>query len=194
MKLVFATHNQNKFEEVKKLMPEYVELVSLDDIGCHEEIPETGKTLEENAKIKANHVTSKYGLPCFSDDTGLFIDALNGEPGVFSARYAGEDKNTQANIEKVLQELKGVTNRDAYFKTMLVLNIETKSFIFEGRIDGTITLAPKGNKGFGYDPIFMPNNRKMTFAELPLTVKNHIGHRGIALGKLVQFLKSYPND
>ncbi|MFI2742412.1 non-canonical purine NTP diphosphatase [Zhouia sp. PK063] len=189
MKLVFATHNENKLKEVKALMPAYIELLSLTDIGCHEEIPETAETIEGNAKIKADYVTQKYNLNCFADDTGLLIDALNGEPGVYSARYAGEEKNAEANMAKVLNNLKNKTNRNAHFKTVIALNIANQQFMFEGVVFGNITTEKHGIKGFGYDPIFKPEHHDKTFAELPLSIKNTISHRGLATKKLIDFLK-----
>jgi len=190
MKLVFATHNVNKYEEVKLLMPEHIELVSLDMIGCHHEIPETGETLEENAQIKADFVTSNYGHACFSDDTGLLVDALNGAPGVYTARYAGEEKDAEANMDKLLRNLTQSTNRDAHFKTVIALNIDVKNYIFDGVVEGTIHKGKQGSKGFGYDPIFIPNGYDKTFAELPLSIKNKISHRGRAIQKLIAFISS----
>jgi len=189
MKLVFATHNKNKFNEVKKLVPDSIALVSLTDIGCFDEIPETGRTLEENARIKANYVTKNYGLSCFADDTGLLVDALNGEPGVYSARYAGEQKNANDNMNKLLLELKNETNRTARFKTIISLNINEKNYLFEGIAEGEITPEKYGAEGFGYDPIFRPQGYEKTFAELPLETKNRIGHRGKAIQKLLAYLR-----
>ncbi|MUH36404.1 non-canonical purine NTP diphosphatase [Zobellia amurskyensis] len=189
MKLVFATHNKNKFNEVKTLIPKHIELVSLTDIGCFDEIPETGITLEENAHIKADYVTKNYGLSCFADDTGLLVDSLNGEPGVYSARYAGENKNSDDNMNKLLENLKGKNSRAAHFKTVIALNINEKKHVFSGIVEGSITQEKKGDKGFGYDPIFQPNGYKTTFAELPLDTKNSISHRGRAMRKLIDFLQ-----
>ncbi len=188
MKLVFATHNQNKFEEVKKLVPQYVKLVSLDGIGCHKEIPETGKTLEENAQIKADYVALNYGLPCFSDDTGLLVNALNGAPGVYSARYAGEEKNADKNMDKLLLELQPHEDRTARFETVIALNLHSKQYLFKGIVHGTITRQKKGSKGFGYDPIFQPEGLDLTFAELSMDLKNNISHRARAIAHLVEFL------
>ncbi len=193
MKLVFATHNENKFNEVKVLLPQYIELISLTDLGCHENIPETAQTLEGNAKIKADYVTKKYGLPCFADDTGLLVDALNGAPGVYSARYAGAQKNASDNMSKLLSELKGIENRFAKFQTSIALNINTESIFFEGVAEGEITASRHGQQGFGYDPIFQPKGYQKTFGELPLKVKNQISHRGRAIQKLVAYLKQYPS-
>ena len=189
MKLVFATHNKNKLDEVKALVPSHIELVSLTDIGCFDEIPETGSTLEENAQLKADYVTKNYGLPCFADDTGLLVDALNGEPGVFSARYAGEGKNADDNMNKLLTKLKDHPNRAAHFKTAIALNLNEKKHMFEGIVEGHITLQKTGDGGFGYDPIFQPKGYKKTFAEIPLETKNRISHRGLAIQKLLDFLR-----
>ena len=193
MKLVFATHNANKFNEVKVLFPEYIELISLTDLDCHEDIPETAETLEGNAKIKADYVTKNYGLPCFADDTGLLVDALNGAPGVYSARYAGEQNNASDNMTKLLSELKGVANRSARFQTSIVLNLNKERVFFDGVVEGKITTFKSGEKGFGYDPIFQPNGYQKTFGELPLKIKNKISHRGRAIQKLVAYLQQYPS-
>lgn len=155
-----------------------------------EEIPETGATLEENAKIKADYITKNYGFDCFSDDTGLLIDALNGEPGIYSARYAGHQKNAQENMAKVLDELHDESNRDAHFKTVIHLNLNGEGHIFEGVVNGEITKEQHGTGGFGYDPIFKPKGFDQTFGELPLNVKNSVSHRARAVQKLVEFLKS----
>ncbi len=193
MKLVFATHNQNKFKEVKVLLPPYIELVSLTDIGCHDEIPETGETLKENAQIKSDFVTTNYGLPCFSDDTGLLVDALNGAPGVYSARYAGEHKNADANMNKILSELENKTSRSARFETVIALNLKEENIHFTGVAEGKITKSKSGQKGFGYDPIFQPKGYDKTFAELPLEVKNEISHRGKAIKQLIAYLHKLPS-
>ncbi|MEM9647787.1 MAG: non-canonical purine NTP diphosphatase [Bacteroidota bacterium] len=190
MKIVFATHNAHKLREVQQLLPEHIQLLSLDVIGCMEEIPETGSTLEENAKIKADHITEKYGMNCFSDDTGLLIDALEGAPGVYSARYAGAQKNAVDNMSKVLGELNGISERSAYFKTVIHLNLNGQCHVFEGKVHGTITETAKGDQGFGYDPIFKPEGYQKTFGELPSSIKNSISHRGRAIQKLVAFLKN----
>ncbi len=189
MKLVFATHNQNKLNEVKTLLPSYIELVSLIDIGCGDEIPETAETLEGNAQLKADFVTEHYGLPCFADDTGLLVDALHGAPGVYSARYAGEQRSAADNMNKLLDELQGKRTRSACFKTVIALNLVQESILFSGMVEGNITYEKKGAKGFGYDPIFQPNGYDKTFAELPLDLKNKIGHRGKAVQKLIAYLK-----
>ncbi len=190
MKLVFATHNYHKLREVQQLLPNSIQLLSLNDIGCQDEIPETGLTLEENAKIKADFVTQTYGLDCFSDDTGLLVDALDGRPGVFSARYAGAQKSTKDNMIKLLGELDGKNNREAHFKTAIHLNLKGTSHIFEGSVHGIITESEKGTGGFGYDPIFMPDGYDKTFGELSAEAKNTISHRGRAIQKLAHFLKN----
>lgn len=190
MKLVFATHNRNKFAEVKKLIPVHIDLVSLTDIGCTEEIPETGKTLEENARIKADYVTENFDLPCFADDTGLLVDALHGAPGVFSARYAGEQKSSEDNIDKLLAALKGKNNRKARFTTVIALNLNKERHSFTGSVDGEIVMEKQGDGGFGYDPLFRPANYEKTFAELSVATKNRIGHRGKAIEQLICFLKN----
>ncbi len=189
MTLVFATHNSNKLYEVQKLLPNGIKILSLDEINCFEEIPETGKTLEENAKLKADYVTRNFGLPCFADDTGLLVDSLNGAPGVLSARYAGGQKSADDNITKLLMNLASKDNREAKFKTVIALNVNNESQIFEGVVEGDITYSKKGKNGFGYDPIFRPKNYSDTFAELPLNIKNEIGHRGKAIRKLVEYLQ-----
>ncbi|NDV16995.1 non-canonical purine NTP diphosphatase [Muricauda sp. TY007] len=189
MKLVFATHNDHKLKEVQQLLPENIELLSLKDIECFDEIPETGDTLEENAKIKADFVTQTHGLNCFSDDTGLLVDALDGAPGVYSARYAGEQKSAKDNMAKLLSKLKGENDRAAHFKTVIHLNLQGNSYSFEGIVEGVITEAECGSGGFGYDPIFKPNGFDKTFGELPSETKNAISHRGRAIQKLVDFLK-----
>lgn len=193
-KLVFATHNDHKLREVQELLPKSIELLSLKDIGCDHEIPETGHTLAENAKIKADFVTNTYGLDCFSDDTGLLVDALDGRPGVYSARYAGEQKNAEDNMDKLLTELQGETNRKANFKTVIHLNLNGGGHTFEGVVDGMITDKKYGKKGFGYDPIFQPDGYENTFGELSPETKNTISHRGRAIQKLVEFLKNTVNS
>lgn len=189
MKIVFATNNLNKLEEVQDLLP-FFNVKGLKDIGCFEEIAETGTTLKENAIIKAAYVKEKFGLNCISDDTGLEVEALDGAPGVYSARYAGEPANTEKNIEKLLQTLEGKSNRKAQFKTVIALELDNEQFIFEGVCKGTIIDHRVGTKGFGYDPIFKPNNSNKTFAEMTLEEKGKISHRGIAIQKLVNFLQT----
>ncbi len=188
MKLVFATNNLNKLREVQALVPPQIELVSLTDIGCTEDIPETSATIEGNAKQKTQYIKEHYGLDCFADDTGLEVNALNGAPGVYSARYAGDDKNADANMHKLLEGLKGTENRKAQFKTVISLELNGKQELFTGICEGTITHEKRGEGGFGYDPIFLPKGYSETFAELPLLEKNKIGHRGKAVQQLIQFL------
>ena len=190
MKLVFATHNQNKFDEVKVLIPKHIELASLTDIGCTKEILETGTTLEQNAQLKSDYVTKKYGLNCFSDDTGLLVNTLDGAPGVYSARYAGEEKSAEANMKKLLEELVNKKDRSARFETAISLNWFGKNYLFNGIVEGKITHKKHGDKGFGYDPIFRPLGFEKTFAELPLEIKNKISHRGMATQQLIDFLKN----
>lgn len=190
MKLVFATNNKNKILEVQQLLPENIEIISLESIGCFEEIPETADTIEENAIMKANYVSQKYGYDCFADDTGLEVDALNGEPGAFSARYAGEQRNADDNMDKLLDELSHKPNRNAQFKTVIALNINGKQHLFTGIARGKITLNKTGNQGFGYDPIFKPEGYEATFAQLSLEEKGVISHRGKATEQLIAFLKN----
>jgi XTP/dITP diphosphohydrolase len=190
MKLVFASHNQNKVNEIKSLLPKSVEVLSLTDIGFVDEIDETGLTLDENSKIKAKAVLKKTGYFCFADDTGLEIEALNYEPGVFSARYAGNQKNDSENIEKVLLNLQGITNRNARFRTVITLLIGQDEYYFEGRVDGKIIMEKRGEFGFGYDPIFIPADESRTFAEMTLEEKNQFSHRARAFQKMIEFLKN----
>lgn len=190
MKIVFASNNKNKITEIQQLLPKTIELLSLEDIGCLEEIPETADTIEGNAILKADYVTKKYGFDCFADDTGLEIEALNGEPGVYSARYAGEQRSSEDNMNKVLTGLATKNNRKAYFKTVITLNYKGKQHLFTGIANGTITNEKSGDKGFGYDPIFQPDGYHETFAELPIAIKNKISHRGLAVQKLIHFLKN----
>lgn len=189
MQLVFATHNQNKFKEVQKLIPTHVQLLSLTDIGCHDDIPETGSTLSENARLKADYVAKNYALPCFADDTGLLVDVLNGAPGIYSARYAGAQKNAEDNMNKLLAQLEGQSNRSARFTTIIALRLDNEDLFFEGSVAGEITLKKNGTAGFGYDPIFRPSGYQETFAQLPLATKNKIGHRGKAIQNLLDYLK-----
>ncbi|SFO27505.1 XTP/dITP diphosphohydrolase [Paenimyroides ummariense] len=190
MKIIFASNNKNKVQEIQNQVPKSIQIVTLEEIGCTEEIAETGKTLEENAIIKANYVTEKYGLPCFADDTGLEIDALNGEPGVYSARYSGEDKNADKNMDLVLQKLGTSTNRKAQFKTVIALNINNQQHLFTGIVKGDIRNEKTGTNGFGYDPIFEPENLGKTFAEMTIDEKNKLSHRGRAVEKLIKFLSN----
>ena len=189
MELVFATNNHNKIKEVQVLMPKHITIVSLKDIGCFEDIPENQDTIKGNAIEKVMYVVDNYGYDCFADDTGLEVEVLNGEPGVYSARYAGEKRNANDNMKKLLQNLEGKTNRSAQFTTVIALNINNKLSTFTGLCKGEITNTKSGKKGFGYDPIFKPNGHKETFAEMPLEEKNTISHRGKAIIKLVDFLK-----
>ena len=190
MKLVFASNNKNKIAEIQQQVGSRFEIVSLEDIGCFVDIPETAETIEGNAILKANYVTENYGLPCFADDTGLEIEALNNEPGVYSARYAGEQKNPEDNMNLVLQKLENQTNRKAQFKTIITLNIDDEQHLFEGIVKGEITTEKSGNQGFGYDPIFQPEGFSTTFAEMTMEQKAVISHRGIAVQKLINFLSN----
>ncbi len=188
--LVFATSNKNKVLEVKKLLGEnsIFEIKSLSEMSINEDIPETGNTIEANAIQKATYLYEKYKMNCFAEDTGLFIDSLNGEPGVYSARYAGEESDSEKNMKKVLDKLKDNTKRTARFITVIALIIDGKITTFEGKIEGEITKSKSGTQGFGYDPIFKPNGYNLTFAELGLEIKNEISHRALATKKLVEHL------
>jgi XTP/dITP diphosphohydrolase len=190
MQLVFASNNKNKILEIQSMLPDTIKILSLESIGCHEEIPETADTIEGNAILKANYVTRNYGYDCFADDTGLEVDSLNGEPGVFSARYAGEQRNAEDNMNKLLETLSDKDNRKAQFKTIIALNLNNKQHLFTGIARGEITLEKKGNQGFGYDPIFKPEEYQETFAQLSLDTKNKISHRGKATLQLIDFLKA----
>lgn len=189
MQLVFASNNKNKILELQSMLPDTITILSLESIGCFEDIPETADTIEGNAILKANYVSEKYGYECFADDTGLEIDALKGEPGVYSARYAGEQRNADDNMNKVLENLSDTNNRKAQFKTVIALNIDGKQHLFTGIAPGEITLEKIGNQGFGYDPIFRPLQYQETFAQLSLDIKNKISHRGKATQQLIDFLK-----
>lgn len=189
MQLVFASNNKNKILEIQSILPDTIEILSLESIGCYEDIPETATTIEGNAILKANYVTQKYGYNCFADDTGLEVDSLNGEPGVYSARYAGEQRNSDDNMNKLLECLSDKSNRKAQFKTVIALNLNGKQHLFTGIARGEITLEKSGNQGFGYDPIFKPEEYQETFAELSLDIKNKISHRGKATQLLIDFLK-----
>jgi XTP/dITP diphosphohydrolase len=188
MQLVFASNNKNKIKEIQALVPDTIQIISLEDIGCTEDIPETADTIEGNAILKANYITSNYGYNCFADDTGLEVDALNGAPGVYSARYAGEQKDANDNMDKLLSELKDTTNRNANFKTVICLNLNGTQQLFTGIITGTIIDEKIGTNGFGYDPIFIAEGHQKTFAELSLEEKATISHRGIAVQQLIRFL------
>lgn len=189
MKICFATHNENKLREINQILSNF-EIVGLNDIGCHEEIPETGTTLEENSKIKAGFVTNNYGIACFADDTGLEVEALDGAPGVYSARYAGSQRDNKANINLLLKNLENHSNKSARFRTVITLNLEGETHQFEGIVNGTIVSELKGEEGFGYDPIFVPDGYDQTFAEMSAEAKNTISHRGRAVAKLVEFLEN----
>ena len=189
MKLVFASNNKNKIQEIQALVPNSIQILSLEEIGCTEDIPETANTIEGNAILKANYVTEKYGYDCFADDTGLEVDALNGAPGVYSARYAGEQKDVNDNMDKLLTELKNESNRKANFKTVIALNLNGKQNLFTGIINGKIIEEKIGTNGFGYDPIFVAEGFDKTFAELSMKEKSTISHRGIAVKELILFLQ-----
>ena len=190
MKLVFATNNLNKLSEIRMLLPSSIELLSLKDIECFEDLPETSDTLEDNAAQKSYFVYDNYGYNCFADDTGLEIDALDGRPGVYSARYAGVDSIAENNIKKVLSEMEQFDNRDASFRTIISLVIDGKEYQFDGEIEGQITPERWGKKGFGYDPIFLPDGFEKSFAQMSIQQKNDISHRGRAVKKLIDFLNN----
>ncbi len=190
MKLVFATNNKHKLQEVRDILGDRVEVLSLNDINCNDDIPETGTTLEENALIKARWISEKYGYNCFADDTGLEVEALNGAPGVYSARYAGEDCNPQANMRKLLENLTNKSNRNAQFRTVIALIINNEEILFDGVVKGVISESKMGEAGFGYDPIFIPEGYKMSFAQMDSKVKNSISHRYRATEKLNDYINS----
>ncbi|MDF1550626.1 MAG: non-canonical purine NTP diphosphatase [Bacteroidales bacterium] len=192
--LVFATNNQHKLRELQQILGQQFKILSLEDIGCHEDIPENSPTIEENSMDKAIYVHEKYGKNCFADDTGLEVEVLDGRPGVISARYAGDEKNMDKNIDKVLSELKDKTNRKARFKTVISLIIKNKRYQFEGIVNGTIIKDKRGKGGFGYDPVFVPDGYDITFAEMDAEKKNKISHRGRAVKKLVEFLLTADAD
>ncbi|WP_139957867.1 non-canonical purine NTP diphosphatase [Flavicella sediminum] len=187
MKIVFATNNKNKLKEVQALVSNF-ELLSLQDIQCLEDIPETSDSIEGNSKLKADYVTKKYDMACFADDTGLEINALNGAPGVYSARYAGPGNDAEKNMQKVLNELKETSNRTAQFKTVITLNLNGQQHVFEGICKGTILKEKTGQEGFGYDPIFQPEGFSKSFSEMNMEEKGAISHRGLAVKKLISFL------
>ena len=191
LQLVFATNNRHKLEEVAAKINGEIQLLTLEDIGCKEDIEETGSTFKENASIKSHYVYDKYYLNCFGDDSGLIIDALNGEPGVYSARYAGEHGNHAANIARVLDKLKEIENRKARFKTIISLIWNGNEHFFDGTVEGTIRYETTGSGGFGYDPIFQPDGYDITFAEMTMEAKNQISHRARAMEKLISFLNSH---
>lgn len=188
MKLVFATNNQHKLHEVQRMLPDTIQLVTLKDIGCYEDIAETETTLEGNAQLKANHITEKYHFDCFADDTGIEVESLDRRPGVYSARYGGEPRDAHKNMDKLLTELHGKANRKAQFRTVIALHLNGEQYLFEGICEGSITEHKSGTDGFGYDPIFQPDGYSVTFAEMSAEEKNSISHRGIAIQKLVKFL------
>lgn len=189
MKLVFATNNKHKLTEIQQVLGNDFEIISLKEIGFNEEIPETHDTLEGNAAEKSFYIYDRYKINCFADDTGLEIDALNGDPGVYSARWAGNNPTFDDNMNKVMRELDGVENRKACFRTIISLIIEGKEYQFEGIVNGEILKKKSGEAGFGYDPIFKPDGYSQSFAEMPHKLKNKISHRGIAVQKLIEFLQ-----
>ena len=189
MKLVFATNNKHKLEEVRAILGNRIEVLSLNDINCHDDIPETADTLEGNALIKARYIYEKFGVDCFADDTGLEVESLNGEPGVYSARYAGEECNPEANMYKLLQNLTGKNNRNAQFRTVIALIIQGEEKLFNGIVKGTISNEKMGNAGFGYDPIFIPEGFSESFAQMTSDMKNSISHRYRATEELSKYLK-----
>lgn len=188
-KLVFATNNQHKLTEIKAILGEQMEILSLNDIDCHVDIPETADTLEGNAKMKAEYIYQHFHLDCFADDTGLEVKALNGAPGIYSARYAGEGHDSQANMKKLLENLKEEEDREAQFRTVICLIEGGEEHFFEGLVKGEIIREKRGEAGFGYDPIFVPEGFDMTFAELGEDIKNQISHRARAVNKLCTYLK-----
>ena len=189
MKLVFATNNKHKLQEVRDIVGDRVEVLSLSDIDCHDDIPETADTLQGNALIKARHIYDKYGMNCFADDTGLEVEALGGEPGVYSARYAGEECDSEANMLKLLQNLTGKNNRNAQFRTVIALIIDGEEKLFNGIVKGTISNEKNGDSGFGYDPIFIPEGYNESFAQMSGEMKNSISHRFLATKQLSDYLK-----
>ena len=191
MKLVFATQNENKAQEIQSLLPEYFKILTLKDIKCFDDIEETADTLEGNSLIKASFISETYNLNCFADDTGLEIESLDFRPGVHSARYAGPDKSAAANIDKVLSELEGKTKRNAQFRTIITLILNSSTFTFEGIVHGEIISEKRGENGFGYDPIFIPEGALKTFAEMTLTEKNQYSHRARAFQKMIVFLSGF---
>lgn len=187
-KIVFATNNQHKLDEVKKITEGLTEIVSLSEINCFDDIPETADTLEGNALQKAHYVKEKFGFDCFADDTGLEVEALNNAPGVYSARYAGPDHNSESNMKLLLKNMEGITNRNARFRTVIALLMDGKEYLFDGIVEGVIIDEKRGNSGFGYDPVFVPNGYNETFAQLGSDIKNNISHRAKAVLKLHDFL------
>lgn len=188
--LVFATNNPHKVEEIRCKLGDLFQIKTLNELGCHDDIPETSDTLQGNASQKSHYLYEKFGCNCFADDTGLEVEALNNEPGVYSARYAGTDKDSEANMQKLLQNLEGISNRRARFRTVISLILDGKEYFFEGIVYGTILTEKHGAEGFGYDPIFQPEGYSQSFAELTMAQKNAISHRGRAVEKLLEFLKN----
>lgn len=188
-KLVFATNNANKLAEVRSILEPQYTIISLKDLDCYDEIPETANTLQGNALLKATYIHDKFGLSCFADDTGLEVEELNGQPGVYSARFAGEENNSFNNINKVLSLLGDKKNRKACFRTVIALKLDNRTLFFEGKIKGDISLIPKGDSGFGYDPIFVPEGYLLSFAQLSADKKNQISHRRMAINKLIDYLQ-----
>lgn len=186
--IVFATNNAHKLREIREIVGDRLRVLSLGDIGCNEDIPETAGTIEGNAEIKARYVKEHYGYDCFADDTGLEVDALGGEPGVYSARYAGTAHDSEANMRLLLHNMEGVENRSARFRTVIALVIADDMKMFEGIVEGRIATTPAGSDGFGYDPVFYPEDSSKTFAEMPAADKNAISHRGRATKKLIEYL------
>jgi XTP/dITP diphosphohydrolase len=184
--IIFATNNKHKLEEIKRIINNKIKILSLEDIKCFEEIPETGNTLDANALQKARFIYDKYNINCFADDTGLEIEALNGDPGVYSARYAGEAKSFDDNMNKVLDEMDGMSDRKACFRTVIALIIDGKESLFEGRVEGTILTLKQGTNGFGYDPIFKPSGYDLSFAQMNAEQKNSISHRFFAIDKMIK--------
>lgn len=190
-RLVFASHNPHKIQEISDILGPQLAVTGLTELGCFEEIPEPYDTLEENAMAKARYIYDTYQVDCFADDTGLEVDALGGQPGVRSARYAGAEKNSQANVSKLLTELSGISNRRARFRTVIALVMQGRVYLFEGIVEGAISHVPTGEKGFGYDPVFIPDGYDKSFAEMDDELKNKISHRKMAISKLVDFLKIF---
>ena len=187
--LVFATNNENKTREVREILAPTYQVLNLEDIGCDVDIPETGDSFAANATLKSSYVVANYHIDCFADDSGLEVEALGNEPGIFSARYSGKRGDVE-NMQYLLRKMEGVSNRNARFKTVISLMKDGENYLFEGEISGKIRTAPVGNKGFGYDPIFEPNGYDITFAEMDKEEKNTISHRAIAMKKLIEFLKN----
>jgi XTP/dITP diphosphohydrolase len=191
--LIFATNNKHKLKEVRHIISDKVTLLSLADINCYDNIPETADTLEGNALLKARHIKQQYGYDCFADDTGLEVEALNNAPGVYSARYAGKGNDASANMNKLLCEMQGQENRKARFRTVIALIVKDKEYLFEGIINGSIITEKRGEAGFGYDPVFIPEDHTQTFAEMGNELKNQISHRALAVKKLASFLSTNPH-